>query len=246
MDVSGDYVFDAPQQLVWDALLDPNVLGSIMPGGKGFEQTGENQYGGVLEVKVGPVQGTFQGQIVLSDIVPPESYQIVVDGKGATGFVKGTGNLHLEPRDQQTYLQYSGTAQVGGRIASVGQRLIDSAARSIIRQSLDALNEYLKIEAARQPVVAAVAAASNGAAEAADSHAAPAAVVVAEAAHPVAIEAAPAPVPVAYKPPSQMALGLQVARDVLNDLLPGGYQPWLYATLIVVVVLIIMFAAGRP
>lgn len=171
----------------------------------------------------------------------------MVDGKGATGFVKGTGNLRLEPRDQQTHLQYSGTAQVGGRIASVGQRLVDSAARSIIRQSLDALNEYLRIEAAKQSVGAAVAAAaSNGAAEAADSHRSPAAVVVAETAHPVAIEAAPAPAPVAYKPPSQMALGLQVARDVLNDLLPGGYQPWLYATLIVVVVLIIMFAAGRP
>ena len=61
MDIAGDYTFDASQALVWDALQDPNVLGSIMPGGKGFEKMGENQYKGVLEVKVGPVQGIFQG-----------------------------------------------------------------------------------------------------------------------------------------------------------------------------------------
>src|SRR5512144_2156876 len=118
MDVAGDYTFDAPQALVWAALLDPNVLGAVMPGGKGFEQTAENQYSGMLEVKVGPVQGTFQGQILLSDIIAPEHYKIQVDGKGATGFVKAIGQLQLEPRDQQTLLIYSGTAQVGGRIAS--------------------------------------------------------------------------------------------------------------------------------
>src|SRR5689334_25090811 len=71
MDVSGEYTFDAPQSLVWESLLDPNVLGSIMPGGKGFEKTGDNDYAGVLEVKVGPVQGTFQGQITLTDIKAP-------------------------------------------------------------------------------------------------------------------------------------------------------------------------------
>src|SRR5690242_13259622 len=120
MEISGDYVFDAPQPLVWEALQDPNVLGSVMPGGKGFEQTGENQYSGMLEVKVGPVQGLFQGKITLSDIVAPESYQIVVDGKGAPGFVKATGNMRLEARDKQTFMAYSGQAQVGGRIASVG------------------------------------------------------------------------------------------------------------------------------
>src|SRR5690349_14482586 len=134
MEVAGDYTFDAPQELVWKSLLDPNVLGSVMPGGKGFEQTGEDEFSGILEVKVGPVQGTFQGKIKLSDIKAPESYQIEVDGKGSTGFVKATGKMRLEPRGQQTFMEYSGQAQVGGRIASVGQRLIDSAARSIIRQ----------------------------------------------------------------------------------------------------------------
>src|SRR5262245_2401744 len=125
MDVSGDYLFDAPQNLVWEALLDPNVLGSIMPGGQGVEKIGENEYKGVLKIQVGPVQGTFQGDIKLSDINAPQGYKIGVDGKGAPGFVKATGALHLEPRDSQTFMTYSGSAQVGGRIASVGQRLID-------------------------------------------------------------------------------------------------------------------------
>jgi carbon monoxide dehydrogenase subunit G len=228
MDIAGNYTFDAPQQLVWDALLDPNVLGSVMPGGKGFEQTGENQYGGVLEVKVGPVQGTFQGQIKLSDIVAPEHYQIQVDGKGAAGFVKANGQLQLEARDQQTHMEYSGNAQVGGRIASVGQRLMDSAARSIIRQSLDGLNEYLKIEVAKQappPVVQAEVLTP-------DVHEAPA-----ESHTPAAAVAA-----TTYKPPSQTALGIQVARDVVGELIPAQYQAPLLVSAVIVIVMLIIWA----
>ncbi len=230
MKISGDYVFDVPQELVWGALLDPNVLGSIMPGGKKFEQTGEDQFSGVLEVKVGPVQGTFQGQIQLSDIVAPESYSIQVDGKGATGFVKANGKLRLETRSNQTFMEYSGQAQVGGRIASVGQRLMDSAARSIIRQSLEALNTYLQIEAAKQAPPPPVAV-SNTAVET------PA---------PVRLEtpAASAP-PTEYKPPTQMGLAFNVARDVFNDLVPTKYQPWLIGAVIIVILLIILLIASR-
>ncbi len=234
MDIRGDYLFDAPQKLVWDALLDPNALGSVMPGGKGFEQTSEFQYSGVLEVKVGPVQGTFQGKIHLSDIIAPEHYQIEVDGKGPAGFVKATGQFHLEARDQQTHMEYSGQAQVGGRIASVGQRLMESAARSIIRQSLEGLNEYLKIEAAKQAPPEPV---SVAAAVPVISHAAPSAASVMS---PVTAPAAP------YEPPSQTALGLQVARDMLNDFIPSQYQsPILIAAGIVIGVLIVFALASR-
>lgn len=227
MDISGDYVFDAPQETVWKALLDPNVLGSVMPGGKGFTQTGENQYSGMLEVKVGPVQGTFQGQITLSDIVAPQSYQIEVDGKGASGFVKATGKMRLEARDQQTFMDYSGKANVGGRIASVGQRLMDSAARSIIRQSLEALNAYLKAQMAQNaPPPPATTVDQRSAASPATSSAAP-----------------PPPPPAStYKPPSQFALGLNVAKDVFNDLVPARYQPWLFGAIILVILIIILSA----
>lgn len=238
MEIAGDYIFDAPQQLVWEALQDPNVLGAVMPGGKGFEQTGENQYSGTLEVKVGPVQGTFQGQIKLSNVVAPESYHIEVDGKGATGFVKATGQMRLEPREaSQTFMIYSGQAQVGGRIASVGQRLIDSAARSIIRQSLEALNEYLKIEAAKQPAVTA-AAPEPAVSAAYETTASPVtAAVPTTAPSPQATEQ--------YKPPSQRALALNVVRDVFNDMIPAKYQPLFFGAVIVVIGLIIWLLVSR-
>lgn len=257
MDVAGEYTFDAPQQLVWKSLLDPNVLGSIMPGGKGFQQTAENQYNGTLEVKVGPVQGIFQGQITLSDIQPPNHYAIVVDGKGPAGFVKGSGKLDLDTQGSQTHMVYAGTAQIGGRIASVGQRLMDSAARSIIRQSLDALKDYLKVEIAKgsstdsapaaptestPPVDPAPASGSDGAAPLATATAtATAAAPVATATTtPPAMQAAPSP---QYKPPSQTSLALNVARDVLNDFVPPKYQPLLFGAIAVILLLLIWLAS---
>jgi carbon monoxide dehydrogenase subunit G len=218
MEISGDYVFDAPQEIVWKALQDPNVLGAVMPGGQKFEQVGEKQYAGALLIKVGPVQGTFQGEIKLSNINPPESYEIAVDGKGAPGFVKASGSLRLEPRNSQTYMQYSGQAQIGGRIASVGQRLLDTSARSIIRQSLEALNEYLKVQVAQQGVALAsdVSTAGNTAIT------------------------PPSVTSLEYKPPSQMALVFRVARDVFNEIVPARYQ-WLLAGSVIAVIVIIIW-----
>lgn len=235
MEVSGDYLFEAPQEMVWKALLDPNVLGSIMPGGQEFQQVAENEFKGGLKIQVGPVQGNFQGQIKLADINPPESYHIEVDGKGAPGFVKGAGSLKLEPRDQQTFMQYSGQAQVGGRIASVGQRLLDSSARSIIRQSLEALNEYLKVQVAQQapqPVAAAPmdSAPANGTAQA----------VVAPVASAVPVTPA-----TTYKPPSQMQLAFNVAKDVFNDMVPAQYQPVVIGGVALVILLLIWLVVRR-
>jgi carbon monoxide dehydrogenase subunit G len=228
MELSGDYLFDAPQNVVWAALLDPNVLGAVMPGGKGFEQIGDNQYSGVLEVKVGPVQGTFQGQITLSDIMPPESYRIVVDGKGAPGFVKATGGLRLENRGSQTHMEYDGEAQIGGRIASVGQRLIDSAARSIIRQSLEALNEYLKAE------TALVHQTSRPGAESANTQVATEVPVITTAVSTGE-----------YKPPTQTMLVARVARDILGDFIPVKYQPLVLAGAIIVIIVLVILLASR-
>ncbi len=227
MEISGEYIFETPRDLVWKALLDPNVLGSVMPGGQAFQQIGENKFTGVLLIKVGPVQGTFQGQIQLSDVKPPESYQIEVDGKGAPGFVKATGSLHLEARDGQTYMQYSGQAHIGGRIASVGQRLLDTSARSIIRQSLEGLNEYLKVRAAQQAAVGMAATA-------------PAASAPATAQAPMPAGAVPA-----YKPPSQTQVALNVARDVFNDLIPAQWRPVVIGAGIVVLVLLIWLIVRR-
>lgn len=144
MKIEGSYPFAAPRDLLWPMLLDPDVLAKIMPGCETLESVGDNQYKGILKIKVGPVQGKLNGDVALSDIKSPESYSIVVDGKGAPGFVKGTGALRLEADGDMTMLHYSGDAQVGGRLASVGQRLLDTTANAIIRQSLEGLGQQVQ------------------------------------------------------------------------------------------------------
>lgn len=153
MKLEGTYTFDAPRDVVWEALLDPEILAKTMPGCERLEQTGDNEYQGALKIKVGPVQGKFQGAVKLFDINKPESYTMAVDGKGAPGFMKGTGAVRLESQDSKTVLHYSGEAQVGGRIASVGQRLLDSSAKALTRQSLDTLHKLIqaKVEGGSAP-----------------------------------------------------------------------------------------------
>lgn len=143
MKVEGDYLFDVPREEVWQGLMDPEVLAATMPGCERLELVGDNQYEGILNIKVGPVQGQFQGRIELEDIDAPNGYFMKVDGRGNPGFVKATARVDLAAEQQQTRLRYDGDAQVGGRIASVGQRLLDSSAKAIIKQSLEGLNATL-------------------------------------------------------------------------------------------------------
>lgn len=217
MDVAGEYRFDAPQELVWQALQDPQVLSSVMPGGEDFKEVGENEYSGNLNIRVGPVQGRFAGNIKLSDIVEPTSYRMTVDGKGAPGFVRASGQLQLAGQGDATDMVYEGTAQIGGRIASVGQRLLDASAKSIIRQSLEGLNEYLKAQ------VALSASESDAAQEEGDE--------------------APAQAPaLEYKPPSQTSVAMNVAKDVAGDLIKPEYRPVVLgvAAVLVIVILILI------
>jgi hypothetical protein len=93
-----------------------------------------------MKIRIGPVQGLYTGTVNLSDLNPTESLQLHVDGRGAPGFVKGDGQLRLEAQNGQTIMHYSGDAQVGGRLASVGQRLMDSSVQALIGQSLESLN----------------------------------------------------------------------------------------------------------
>ena len=156
MKLEGTYTFDAPRDEVWKALMDPEVLKTIMPGCEKLEPTGQDQYKAALKIKVGPVQGKFQGNIKLDDINEPNSYSMQVDGKGPAGFVKGTGGVRLEEQGDSTLMHYSGDAQVGGRIASVGQRLLDSSAKALTRQSLDGLHEQIKARLQPEAVTVAV------------------------------------------------------------------------------------------
>lgn len=144
MKVEGSYPFAAPRDVLWPMLLDPTVLANVLPGCEKLEPTGENQFNGILKIKVGPVQGKFMGDVVMGDLQAPESCTISVDGKGAPGFVKGTGTLHLEADGDMTTLHYTGDADVGGRLASVGQRMLETSANAIIRQSLEGLGQQVQ------------------------------------------------------------------------------------------------------
>jgi carbon monoxide dehydrogenase subunit G len=143
--LQGEYIFDGPREEVWEIVRDPEVLATALPGTQSLELVGENEYAGKMNVRIGPVAGVFAGKIVVSDEVPPESCTLEVEGKGAPGFGSGTGHVQLvELEDGQTLLKYEGDMQVGGKIASVGQRLIDTASKSMISQGLESLNNSLK------------------------------------------------------------------------------------------------------
>ncbi len=154
MKLQGDYVFDAPVEAVWSALLDPVVLAAVMPGCEKLDLV-DGQYVGELNIKVGPVQGKFSGKVDLLNMVEPSSYTMNIDGRGVPGFVKATAAVKLEKEGEtQTRMSYDADAQVGGKIASVGQRLLEASSRAITKQSLEGLNENIKIRvaaAAREP-----------------------------------------------------------------------------------------------
>lgn len=143
MELQGTHQFKAPLQSVWQALLDPTILAKALPGGDQLERVGENDYKAAMNVRVGPVQGRFEGKVTLLDIVEPQSYRMVVSGTGGPGFLNGEGTLMIAANADGTHLTYKGDVQVGGRIASVGQRLIESTAKSIIRQGLKTLDDQL-------------------------------------------------------------------------------------------------------
>ena len=147
MKIEGEHTFNAPRDVVWKTVLDPDVLAKVLPGCEDFREVGENQFEGLLKIKVGPVQGKFKGNVELTDLVEPSAYNLRVRGKGPPGFVDGKGKLELEDAGSSTVLHYSVDAKVGGRIASVGQRLLDSSSKVITRQALEGLEQHIDAHA---------------------------------------------------------------------------------------------------
>lgn len=132
MEMQGSRQLAITQQQAWDALNDPAVLKTSIPGCDKVEPTGENRYSIGMALKIGPVAAKFTGKIALSDINPPQSYTISFEGQGGpAGFGKGSAKVQLTPNGRGTELGYSVQASVGGKIAQLGQRLIDGAAKSI-------------------------------------------------------------------------------------------------------------------
>lgn len=149
MKIEGEYLFNGSREDVWEIVRDPQVLATALPGTKSLDKVGENEYAGEMNVRVGPVAGLFSGRLIVSNEVEPESCTLTVDGRGSPGFMNGTGNVFLyDQGDSTTLMKYDGEVQIGGKLASVGQRLLDTASKSIIRQGLEALNLALQARVA--------------------------------------------------------------------------------------------------
>jgi carbon monoxide dehydrogenase subunit G len=146
MKVDGNVTMSGPQQAVYDTLSDPEVLRQCLPGCEKFDEVGEGRYETVLKAGVAGVKGTFTGTVTLSDAKAPESYTLTIQGTFSGGFVKGVGNISLAPEDDgnKTKVSYLGDGQVGGPLASVGQRLMAPAARMVVGQFFRCMDGKLK------------------------------------------------------------------------------------------------------
>ena len=132
MDMTGERLIPAPRQKVWDALNDPDILKACIPGCETLEKTGDNELRATASVKIGPIGAKFNGKVQLTDLDPPTSYRISGEGQGGVaGFAKGGANVHLTDQDAGTLLKYVVNAQVGGKIAQLGARLIDATSKQM-------------------------------------------------------------------------------------------------------------------
>lgn len=148
MRLEGEHTFAVPRERLWTALLDPTLLANVLPGCEPLESVGENAWKAAMTVAIGPVKGRFQGTLALSDLIPPSGYSMKIDGSGPSGFLRGAGAIELAEAAGGTRLVYRVDAQVGGRIASVGQRLVESSARAIAKQGLEGLERELALRSA--------------------------------------------------------------------------------------------------
>lgn len=133
MEMTGEYAIAAPRQRVWEALNDPETLKACIPGCETLTKTSDTSFEARVKAKVGPVSATFTGAVTLQDLNPPVSYTIAGEGKGGVaGFAKGGAKVHLEETSpDQTLLKYDVKAQVGGKLAQIGARLIDGTAKKL-------------------------------------------------------------------------------------------------------------------
>lgn len=171
MDMQASRSLAITQQQAWEALNDPAILKACIPGCDKLESTGENQFVVGMALKIGPVSAKFSGKIQLADLNPPASYTLSFEGQGGVaGFGKGTASVTLVPIESGCELQYTVHAQVGGKIAQLGQRLIDGAAKSLAEDFFKRFDS-----AAAERFAAGAAEADTGAAaDAASTDAAPA------------------------------------------------------------------------
>jgi len=143
--IEGTQTIAAPRQRVFTALVDPDVLQRCIPGCEQLEKSDGNKYNAKLSAGIGPIRGVFTATVALENIKAPEHYTLVVEGKGQTGFVKGTGELNFVEAEGGTSVQYNAEVNVGGLLASVGQRMIQSAANMLAGKFFSCLEDEVKV-----------------------------------------------------------------------------------------------------
>ncbi|MFT5440894.1 MAG: carbon monoxide dehydrogenase subunit G [Alphaproteobacteria bacterium] len=155
MDMTGEYRIPAPRQKVWDALNDPEILSKCIPGCQELNKHSDTELSATVKTKVGPVSATFKGKVTLSDINPPAGYTISGEGTGgAAGFAKGGAEVSLEEDGDGTILRYTAKAQVGGKLAQIGSRLIDATSKKMAGQFFDKFAAEVGGAAASEAVAA--------------------------------------------------------------------------------------------
>ena len=146
MNLSGTFAFAGPRATVWALLHDPAVLAKALPGTKTLTLAAPGRYEGAMKVSIGPLTAAeFAVVVTLSDEIEPSQFAMQIDGKGGVGFARGSAAVTLQEQgDGGTAMDYTSDVQIGGRIASVGQRLIESVSRMMMRQALEALDRELR------------------------------------------------------------------------------------------------------
>jgi len=146
MKLSGQYTLPAPPAKVWALLTDPDRLAKLLPGCERLDPDGPDRFKAAVKFGLAAISGKYAGTVEFSEKKPHKSMRMKISGKGLPGFVDGSGHIELTEKNGQTELRYTGDAQVGGMIASVGQRMIEGAAKKIVDQFFTAAAEELKKE----------------------------------------------------------------------------------------------------
>jgi carbon monoxide dehydrogenase subunit G len=155
MDMTGTQRIEAAREAVWAALNDPDVLKRCIPGCESIEKISDSEMNAKVTLKIGPVKASFTGKVTLSDLDPPNGYQISGEGAGgAAGFAKGGATVRLQKDGSATILDYDVKAQIGGKLAQLGGRLIDSTAKKLAAEFFEKFGEVVAPSEA-QPITAA-------------------------------------------------------------------------------------------
>jgi carbon monoxide dehydrogenase subunit G len=143
MKIEGSSDIPAPREKVWAAFLDPDILAQALPGCEKLEAIGPNEYKATMKVGVAAIKGTFEGKVKLSDLEPPNRYRMAVEGSGGPGFVRGDAGMEMSDVDGGTKVSYDADVQVGGLIASVGQRMLGGVTKMMLDQFFTRMTELL-------------------------------------------------------------------------------------------------------